>query len=474
MPLLLLKGIWPALATRAFAGNIMSAVFMAGCVVVLHGALADLRIRRPARLALTVVFAIQPMIVYYGANGMSEAIFMFFLLLASRQLARWLNASKLWDLVLAGLAFALAYLARNEAVMPAFLAGVVVTGVTFVRWPGDIRRRARSALLNCFVLAAPAAFAFLLWAAISWVIVGHPFEQFSSQYGNASQIRVLGASFRENQGDTHSYVTLQLLALAPMLPLAVLGASWTAWRHRDLRFLAPCAALGGVVVFAVMAYLGGQTAGWLRYYITIIPLAHLLAGCAIARSDGVKRARLPWTRAVLGAILAISLTAPAMATSVLGVANNRIGREETQHLSYLFHARATAVDIQERNRYRTAAGMAGYLDAKHLPIGSVVVDTFSTCVPFVVLASKNPKQFVITNDRDFQPVLADPVAFGAKYLLVPPRGGYGELDEINRTFPSLYENGGGIADMDHEFSGDAGCPAMRLYALNSAASAARS
>jgi hypothetical protein len=69
---------------------------------------------------------------------------------------------------------------------------------------------------------------------------------------------------------------------------------------------------------------------------------------------------------------------------------------------------------------------------------------------------------VITNDRDFAAILADPVTFGARYLLVPAKGGYGDLDALNRAYPNLFADGAGFTSLEHEFDG-AGCPQFRLY-----------
>ncbi|MCU1592278.1 MAG: hypothetical protein JWP11_3534 [Frankiales bacterium] len=473
MPLLLLKGLWPALATRAFAGDIMSAAFMAGSVVVLHGILRDLKVRSVARLILAALFAIQPMILYYGANGMSEAIFLFFLMLTCRWLSRWLAAGELWNLVLAGTALGFAYLARNEAVMPALLAAAVVAPVSALRAAGDMRRRVRSALVNVFVFAAPSFFAFTMWAVISWIIVGHPFEQFSSQYGNSSQLAALGDTVREQTGSLHgtTYVMIQVAALAPILPVTLLVAAYSSVRNRDLRMLAPITVLGGVVFFAAAAYVLGQTAGSFRYYIAIVPMSFILAGCGLQRGPR-SGTRWRWVRGFGATLLAAALALSAIPTSIVAMSDHRVGREEYAHLGYIFHRNHPANKLYaEEFRLRASRTITDYLDAKKLRPGSVLMDTFSPCVPFIDVGSRNPRQFVITNDRDFRPILADPVTFRAGYLLVPPSDGVGNLDEINRTYPTLYANGAGIAEMEHEFDGSAGCPAFRLYRIRAAAAA---
>ena len=99
----------------------------------------------------------------------------------------------------------------------------------------------------------------------------------------------------------------------------------------------------------------------------------------------------------------------------------------------------------------------------HLPDGSIVADTFGQCTPQIVTSVPNSKVFVITNDRDFQRVVADPLTFGAHYLLVPQPVGVGLVDALNERYPSLYKNGAGFAKFVHQFNSDGVCATYRLY-----------
>jgi hypothetical protein len=468
MPLLFLKDIWPGLVTRAYAANLMSAVFMAASVWVLHEMLREFGVRRGARIALTVCFALHPMMVVYGASGMSEALFIYTLMLACRRLARWIEGRQTWDLALGGAAMGFSYLTRNEAVAPAFVATLVVFGLTMVRTPSDLRTKAVRACVSSFVFAAPAFFAFWLWAVMSWVIVGHPFEAFSNAWGTANRLAASGDYFESTRGglSNPAFLALQLLGLAPLLLPALAAACWTGFRFRDARVLAALTVPGGVVLFAVVGFLAGQEAGWLRYQILVVPTMFVVAGCALARPARPARPvqRLRWVRGSAALLIAASVGLVSMGTAALTIADTRLGHEEHDLVLPLFKPDA---DYQFKYRQRTAEGITAYLDAKHLPRGSVIMDTGSPCVSMIVLATHDPKQFVITNDRDFKPILADPALFRAKYLLVPHNAGIGGLNAINRAFPTMYESGAGIAELEHEFT-DSGCPTYRLYRVKPA------
>jgi hypothetical protein len=441
---------------------------MAGSVVVLHRVLLDLRVRRASAFVLAAGFALQPMIVMYGGNGMSEASFLFFLLLATRRLSSWLAMRRAWDLVLAGSALAFAYLTRIEAIPAVMAATAVVCVVSAVTTTGDRRVRIRIALLHGFLLAAPAAFAFVIWSIMSWVITGHPFEQISSQYGTASQITAGGDSFDIGRGGIAAprYLAMQLAGLAPLLPLALLAAGWTAFRRRDLRLLAPGALMGGVVLFELLAFLRGQTVGNLRYLITAIPLFFVLVGCTLGRRSAAV-GRWPLLRSGIAVVVAIAVAGPSAVSSAATMADRRTGREEHPVLAQVFGWRSPGVEYQPRDTSAAARAVTRYLDGLSLPAGSVVLDNFdagSVCTPLVILGSRRPRQFVIPNDRDFQRILADPVTFGARYLFVPKPGDRANLNALNRTYPTLFTSGAGIADLVTEFS-HTGCPTFRLYKL---------
>ncbi|MCW3035435.1 MAG: transporter, partial [Actinobacteria bacterium] len=255
--------------------------------------------------------------------------------------------------------------------------------------------------------------------------------------------------------------------LVPLLPVIAGLAALRTVRRRDPRSLAHVAVFGAVVAFAVVAALAGQTLGSFRYYIALVPVAVVLTGVALTSPAGERRARAGLhpgrLRLTLGLLAAMVLMGTAIPTSAMAMANPGIGQEEAVDLNFLFRsARSGPDNVTGAARYRSVSTISDYLDGKRLPAGSVILDTATPCVPFIVLRSLRPRQFVITNDRDFAAVLADPVTFGARYLLVPAKGGYGDLDALNRSYPSLFADGAGIASLEHQFDGP-GCPSFRLY-----------
>jgi hypothetical protein len=473
LPFLPFQAIWPELVTHGFLASLVSAIFMAASVWQVRGILSDLGVVWPLRIVLTMLFAVQPMILLYAANGTSEAMFLFFLLVSARHLMRWLDSRSTTALALSGLGLALAYWTRYEAVAAALATVSLVAAWSFIRTPGPREERRLTALADSIVVGLPFAAAFGLWALASWMIVGSPFETFTSIYGNSSQVSLAAGWLRESTGQgTDSagrYVLDQLNGLAPQaIVLMGLAGFFALWR-RDPRVLAIVAVMGGVVMFAAWAFLTERSFGWLRFYIAVIPLVVLLGGLVLSTKRvgrfPVATDRVPaWTRSVSGFASRVTIAALVILLSVVGIGESvrtmldaHLGREE----AYTVQSWLVGPDGQSPLPDQThAAGgaVARYLDRLPPEDGSVLVDV-ATGFP-VVLQSTRPRQFVITPDRDFPASLADPRAFGISYLLVRADS---ELDAVGRVHGLATATQSSVADLVKEFT--EGAVTWRLFAV---------
>jgi len=460
LPLLPFKLLFPQLVQLGFAANIVSAVSMGGAVYLTWRILNDLAIARPWRLILTLLFAIHPMIIFYGANGMSEALFLFFLILSVRFLMAWLRTGRLEWQVYAGLALGGAYLCRYEALPAGLGALAVVAIVSWMRGQANREQRLVTALCDAAIVGAPFALAVAVWAVASYIIVGHPFEQFASIYGNDSQMRTL--SLGHSSADVLGAL-VQVLALQPLLIAAIAFGGLRAARRRDLRVLAIIAVLVPVLLFAGWARSNGTIAPWLRYFIAVIPLAVLMAGFAVGEAgETIGRLGLRGRLKTSLKVAAVMSVAVAVAASAAAMTDPSVAPEEGHELSYLTTGGHVSAD-QERaaRRFVTERAIADYLDGLHLPRGSVLVDSFIGYA--IVLSSTRPEQFVITSDRDFKQAIADPSGTGVQYILVPRERGLASLDAINRAYPTMYESGAGIGHLVSEFPNVGDGADWRLY-----------
>lgn len=473
LPIVALSYWWSAITRWNISGIAVSALFMAGAVTMIYGICRDRGLVRWHSTVLTAVFALNPMIVFYGANGMSEAVFLFFMCWAVRRLIRWVHTDDVHDVIVAGIALALAYLTRYDAVVAIAAAAFLVAGVTlFRRGRGEWRAMRRQAILDAVLVAGPGLVAFVVWSATSWLITGEALAQLSSSYGNAAILELSGGS----TGTPLSNAALPIVAivvLGPLVPLLFAVSGALARVRRDLEFFVAPVVFGAVLVFQAASYISGSTFGFLRFYICAIPLAVVLV-VQLIPPRGVVRTRRPGafqrnrrevgparglvTCTVVLSVLAVPVTGWAILQPTLSSQQYALG-----HLLDSHPEGAEAVAAQKIiASFSTERELAAYLDEQDLPDGSILVDTvygFS-----VLAASEHPSRFVIPSDQDFTTILNDPAAAGVSYLLTVPNTGRGQSDAINRRYPTIYDNGGTIATLDYEVPNvGADQPEWRIY-----------
>ena len=196
LPIVALAHWFSWITADAVSGVVMSAVFMAGAVYHVWGVGRDRRLPTVCTVLLTVLFAVHPMIVFYGGNGMSEAPFLFFLCWAVRRLIRWVDSDDVHDLVTAGICLGLAYLTRYDAVAATAAAAAVVAVVSMQRRSPlrPLRWCISRVVVDVSLVVIPPLVAFIAWAATSWLITGNALAQFTSEYGNSAIVAQAGGT----------------------------------------------------------------------------------------------------------------------------------------------------------------------------------------------------------------------------------------------------------------------------------------
>lgn len=427
VPLVALRGLWPALADASVAAVLVSAACMAAALSQLVAWGRDCGSPRWTRIGVVLLTAASPLVLAAGANGMSEAAWVLFLLVACRRLAHWIEHDDVGSLVVTGVALGLAYLTRYEsaAAIAAVLAVVAVTtwrrppavpeGGPLVGGPaGPVRRRVRATALDLTVVGFPAVAAVVGWTFVSWVIVGEPFAQFTSGYGNAALVRNAG-SMAGIIGDTTlvgrvAFFGEQLLTAAPVLVALVLLVLWIGDRAAA-RGAVVLAVVGAPLALQLLLAARGQTFPWFRYVITGVVITALLALVAAGSWDWVRSHRWVRVPAVLSLLPGLVLSVPVVLGGHLGAGDEYLvyqavergldGRRLPADESILLRGRDVA-EVVDREPGVVA--------------GAVLTDTSSTSA--VVAAAPRPEVYVIPSDRDFEAVVADPAAFGVRYLLL--------------------------------------------------------
>jgi hypothetical protein len=471
LPFLALRPWWSSVASTGFASNIASALCMAGAVMLMRGIFEDFGVRARTRLVLTALFALHPMILYYGSNGMSEAAMLCALLGGTRPLLRWLHDDNPVHLAPAGFGFGIAYLTRYEGLVAGVSAVGLVAIVSIVRSRGHWRVRRTRALADIAVIGLPVAGAFALWSFTRWLIMGQAFISYGQVYGTQSDVAHLHTDFARlvgghSAGAYEAYRLTQTAMLAPALPLALLVAVIFATHRRDARVLGSIASLASILVFQDFFFVTGGSYGWLRFSITAVPLVFLLAALPLAGRAALARPSRVWPliRQSLATgsltVLAFALVLPAIPTAAVAMTNMRLAREEAPQLRAIGAVLAGKPRNATLHRWDDDRAVARTVDRMHLRRGSVLLDATDGFA--VILAARDPSTYVITPDRDFKATLADPALWDVRYILVAPTANH----VIERTYPHMYQTGGGIGTLVQEFPARYGGYTWRLYRVD--------
>lgn len=448
MPLLPLRHVWEPIVSMGIGAGLVSAGAAAVAVIGFHRLLQHWDLGRLVHGLLLVGLALNPMFLFYAVNGLTESLFLAFLFWATHALVSWYeDPADAPALGHVGVLLGFAYLVRYEALAATMSAAVVVA---LVSWTGDTRKaRLDSASANVLTVGFPSVLSFTFFALSSWLIVGSPFEQFTSEYGNSSSVASSASA------GTPAPVWFLVNATAMLAPAIVLTLAVALWRSRSgiTRVLAAVAPLAGVAGAAEILQLRGATILSLRYLIALMPLNLIVVALAVS---GVRR--------VVATVTAVALVATAFVSTTWAMEDARIGRYE-HHVFTVIGVRDRRDERQVRHRFETEERIADYLDALHLGRGEVLADTLLAFV--VVLTSEHPEQFVKPADRPFPRTIADPWAAGVRYVLLPPNTNRGNVDAINHRFPRLYAYGDPNARLVLQFTvdGEHGDRDWRLYQL---------
>ncbi|MFC7673604.1 hypothetical protein ACFQWH_11015 [Mycolicibacterium sp. GCM10028919] len=466
IPVLQFSRWWPELKTHGLASVVQSALFMAAAALMVRRMALDRAVGAAWRWLAVTCFALQPMIVVYGASGMSEAAETFFLLWCIRHLMQWIRHDRVGDLAWAGIALGLGYLARYEVVPAAVGAAALVAVIAFRRARSSAR--IDSTILCVVIVMFPLTCAFTIWAVTGWVVSGELFATLSSQYGNGSQVAGAaerGGPLAQAASDDWVVIGARLLGMQPFLGVAVAGAVVVAALRRNVAVLVPIATMGPVLAFAAWSQYSSTTFGWFRFYLLAIPLVVCIAlACWTPHDDEPARWRAGDLVSRAGAALLVASLLIGIPVTVRAMSDERIGNQQLQFglKSLADPQRYPPTEQWFRRLMVNDRSLADYFDRRHLPEGAVLMDTFNTWG--IWLSSNNPKQFVITSDYDFNPVMNRPWDFGVRYI-VSSNPVISDADALNVRYPSLWNDGAGLGTLVHSVYGATGDERFRVYRI---------
>ena len=469
IPVLLLDRWWPELRTHGLAGVVQSALFMAGAALMVRRIALDRGVGSGWRRVAVAAFALQPMIIVYGASGMSEAAETFCMLWCARYLMRWSDGRNPVDLALAGLALGVGFTARYEVAPAALGVAVFVAVMTGRRAAAGSRRS--TVLAHVAIVLLPIAVSASLWALTGWVVNHELFATFSSQYGNESQVKSAmqrGGPLARAASADWVVIAARMLGMQPFVGIAAAGAVIYAAFMRKPTTLVPIVTFGPILAFAAWGQYTSTTFGWFRFYLLAIPLVVCVAlACWTPTATARRPSRSETSARKFAAGLLCASLLVGFPVTVVASLNQRIGNQQLQFgFNSLLHPQRFAVqDLWYRQLMFNDRVMADHLDRQSLADGTVLMDTFNTWG--VWLSSTHPQQFVITSDYDFTAALNRPWAFDIKYLLLSNPAA-SDADAINLRYPSLWNDGAGFSRLLYSVSGPNDEDQFRLFEITGA------
>src|SRR4051794_1686376 len=233
------------LATSLIALPLTTCLFAGGMMVMINRTFARCEMPPLLRLPLLAIFGLNPLIVFYGGNGMSESVYLFFLGWAIYCFIAWYLTVQPRFLIGAGIAMSIAVLTRYGLIWYALTMAILV-GAALIR-----RARVRDEVEGSVIaFGAPIIYALTLWTLFNAIIVGDPINWITESNTNLA-VNAVGAAGKS--GVDLAEVSRRLLDLIvhisplALVALPLLLVAFIVARSDMALWLAVFIALGVVV-----------------------------------------------------------------------------------------------------------------------------------------------------------------------------------------------------------------------------------
>jgi hypothetical protein len=184
VPFAAIKG----LVTSGVALPLSSSVFGAGTLVFVNRMFAMGDMVRGARLLIVVLLGLNPMFAFYAMNGTGDAAWMMFAAFGMFCILGWGRNGSARYLIGAGLAFAVAVLARYEFILWGLLLAFLVSGALTRK--GRDKDEVEGSVI---AYLAPIMYALGIWVFLNAIVLGDPFA-WISQASNSAPVNALSSS----------------------------------------------------------------------------------------------------------------------------------------------------------------------------------------------------------------------------------------------------------------------------------------
>ena len=415
LPFVWASNLWRPLVTKGISMSFVSALFAGWGARALYGSFHTMKCRERDALLITLLYALNPYVVFYGANGMTEIMMGAAGIQVIASLAGWMRKGRPYFLIEMGMSFVVMFLVRYEAVpFAVFVAlGMALHMAVSRREKRYYPRKGLEPLWyiesTLWVTFLPLIFAVVVWILYNWSITGNPLYFMNSGYSMSAY-----SAYYQDYGGILSAVSFVFSRAWPMLlPLAALLlariAAKTFFRYETWIMIL---AVLGLTGFTTVMILLGKSGGYVRYLCYPLFFAP---------------AFIPYTVGTAGekAKSAVRICAAGLLAAGLvfawGFRYSSMFREDLV-LNIPAHSES----------------VADYLNA-NCRNSKVLMDSYRTY--YVIMNADDPEEWIISCSPDFEDCVADPVRTGVDYVVVPQIGSYGNMDALNIAWPELYYGG---------------------------------
>ncbi|MBJ6361357.1 ArnT family glycosyltransferase [Paenibacillus sp. GCM10012307] len=452
--LLVFYPLFPVLASRGLAAVIMSATFAALTAVLIYKTGIRYQLSKSMSAGLALLFSLNPFILLFGANGLSDAPYIYFLMFTIIEFTIWIRERKTSSLILAGFALSLAFWTRYEAVpfgVSLALGIVIVILMLHHRDAADpklkLLEKYNKIEATWILVLIPSIFSGFLWMFFNYTIMGNAFYFLNSEYSNVAQSEQL-----QNDANFVKLFNSPLLALwfiakktmwysMPFVGLLLIRLFTKRLLKPDFLILLLLFAAVPGMQFALL--MNASSFGWFRYFLYVFPVvvAWLPYELSLITEKWKRRAAfslLAVCMVITGGLLAYAVNDPEIAPDE----HNFLQLDTNEY-----------VVAQREERI-----VAQWLD-EHITKDTIMTDSSNAFT--ILLNTHNLKRFLITSDYAFKKAMEDPFGNNVDYILVPNPSRNGPKSSINMKYPELYDKGMSWATLHHDFDNK-----WRLYKVH--------
>ncbi len=370
------------------AGAFSTAVLSALTIPVLAAIARELHLSPASRVILIGLYAANPVVIFYAANGMSEACFSLFVAVSYLGYLRFSRSRQTTDLRLLSIGLAFGMMSRIEFI-PITVGFLVACFLLIPR-----NRWKRAAVL----IVLPPLYVFLLWTWASSLLAKEAF--FWYRVGKASGKTPAEHPWLPDQITPITivgFVARMSLVYAPVLiGLLACGVIRSVPRARWLGLVLTTLVLPAFIALQlqIQASLGAQ-----RYFSTLTIVGTVAGMWVLSATAGLERGRR-WAHAaviaamVVGTIAVVPLNNDKYQSSLQGERaffSPLIGEDPGIYLNYWELA-----EVQT---------LVSKMDSIMVDGDHVAMDSQGG---LALLYTRHPDRFILPEDREFEEIMSDP------------------------------------------------------------------